>query len=141
MRYLLIINKLQTLLENKKLFEMKESRPDRRDSFISKKFQLYSWGIFSLRLPSVKKFYLTKLFIRDTEYAYLTKLGQKRLYSLYMNRRVLTAGAMPYIDGELKHGKAIALQVLAKINICLLFIFGFGRQIKKHKHPHNPIFT
>ena len=58
-----------------------------------------------------------------------------------MYRRILAAGTVADVDGELKHRESVALQILSEIGISFLVFFRFRRQIEKNQHPHNPIFA
>jgi hypothetical protein len=56
-----------------------------------------------------------------------------------MNVSVFPAGAMPDIHAELEHGKPVRHDFLSEQRIVFPVSFGFGRKVKKNKHPHYTI--
>ncbi len=107
----------------------------------SKQLQLLARRIHRLRLTVAENLHFAKLFVGDTQNADVAKLGHERLHPLDMHFGVLIARTMPQINRKLKHREAVGHDALAKSGVCLALLLRLRRQIKKHQHPHNPIFT
>lgn len=90
---------------------------------------------------AIEKFDIAKLLVRNTENSDLPVFRKERFYSFYMYGGVLLTGTMTDIDGELKHGEPIALQIFAEFSRSLAVFLGFGGEIKQNKYPHDAIFT
>jgi hypothetical protein len=82
-----------------------------------------------------------KLFICYTQDTDTASGRDKGLHSLDVNIGVLSTGTVPYVDGKLKHGKSIALQIFSKVCVTLLFFLGFCWKVEEDKYPHDTIFT
>ena len=94
---------------------------------VLEQFKLLTWSIYINNLLSVKQLNISKLFIRNTHDSDLPILWKKRFNSFYMHCCILTTSTMTDINGELKHRKAITLQILPKICIRLLVLLCFSR--------------
>lgn len=49
-----------------------------------------------------------------------------------MHIGILSAGTMPYINGELKHSKAVAHEFFAELGSGVPLLLGVGREIEKN---------
>ena len=107
----------------------------------SKQLQLLAWCVYRLRLAITENLHLTKLFVGDTQDADVAKLRHERLHPLDVDFSILTAWAMSQIDGKLKHRETISHDALAEIGVGFPLLLRFRRQIEKHQHPHNSVFT
>ena len=107
----------------------------------SKQLQLLARGVHCLRLAVAENFHFSKLFVGDAQNTDVAKLRHERFHPLDMHLGVFAARTMPQIDGKLEHSEAIRHDALAEIGVGLALLFRFRRQIEKHKHPHNPVFT
>ena len=108
---------------------------------LKKQFQLLLRRLHLFLLFPDKKFNFPELFVGNAENSNLPKFGQKRFHPPDMHIRVLLAGAMPHINGELEHSEPVLHQLLSEIRRGLPLLFGLCRQIKKHENPHNLVFT
>jgi hypothetical protein len=103
------------------------------------KFQLlHRFRRFNL-LSSPEYFHHPKLFIGHAHNAYMSFWGQNFLYPFNMNIGIFPAAAMPYVHAELEHAKPVSHDLLAEFGVILPVLFGFSRQIKKYKYPHDAI--
>ena len=109
--------------------------------FYLEQLQLLSLRYWRNRLLPIKKFNVSELLICEADNTHMTVLGQERFYALDMHLRVFAAGAMPYVGGELKHSKAVFLQILSKIRISTPVFLGFCRQVEQYQYPHNTVFA
>ena len=66
---------------------------------------------------------------------------QDGFYPVNMNIRIFPAGAVTQVNAELEHIKAVGHYVLAEPGIYLPVLFGFCRQVKVHKYPHNAVLN
>lgn len=82
---------------------------------------------------------VTVLLVRDTKDAYLTRFGQQCFNPFDVYIATLVRCAMPYVHGELHHGKAVLFQILAKQGGGLHVFLLFYRQIKEYEQPHDVI--
>lgn len=107
----------------------------------SEEFQLLSWRIgFHLFLTDVE-FNIRKLFVGDAETSHLPVSRQECLHPFEVYIGILATGAMPDVDRELEHGESVANQILAEVGSRFAFSFGIGRQVEKHKQPHDAVFA
>ena len=67
--------------------------------------------------------------------------GTKPLDALDVHLGIVHAGAVPHIDGKLKHGEAIVAKKFAKKLVRLFVLLCFGRQVEENQYPHDAIFT
>ena len=98
----------------------------------SKQFQLLARRVHRLRFAITENLHIAKLFVSDTQDANVAELRHKRLYPLDVDLGVLSARAMPQINGKLEHRKAVCHDALPKIDIRLAFLLRLRRQIEKH---------
>jgi hypothetical protein len=107
----------------------------------SKQLQLLAGCIHCFRFAIAENLHVAKLFVRNTQDANVAKLGHERFHPLDVDFGIFMAWTMPQINGKLEHREAVGHDAFAKSGISLALLFRLRRQIKKHKHPHNPIFT
>ena len=107
----------------------------------SKQLQLLARGVHCLRLAVAENLHFSKLFVGDAQNTDVAKLGHERLYPLDMYLGILIAWAMSQINRKLEHREAVRHNALAEIGVGLTLFLRLRRQIEKHKHPHNPVFT
>lgn len=99
------------------------------DSYTSEQFELLIGSIGALLFLAEENFYIGELLVGDTEYANIAFLGQDGLYPPDMHIGIVHAGAMPYIDRELKHGETVGHDFFAELCGYLPVLLGFGRQV------------
>lgn len=107
----------------------------------SKQLQLLAWRVHRLGFAVAENLHFAKLLVGDAQYPNIAKLRHERLHPLDMHLRVFAAGTMPQVDRKLEHREAVSHDALAKIGVGLTLFLRLRRQIEKHKHPHNPVFT
>ena len=107
----------------------------------SKQLQLLARRVHCLRLAVAENLHFSKLFVGDAQNTDVAKLGHERLYPLDMYLGILIAWAMSQINRKLEHREAVCHDALAEIGVGLTLFLRLRRQIEKHKHPHNPVFT
>ena len=113
----------------------------RTDAEQSKQFQLHWLRVYLGNLGTMKHHNVLKLLVGNAHDSNMAKLWHEVLYTLHMNIGIRHACTMPNVDGELEHGETVHLQLFAKQGIGTLVLLCIRRQIKKHQHPHNPVFT
>jgi hypothetical protein len=91
-------------------------------------------------LATRKNLHLAKLFVGDADNADISRRRQRCFNTADMHLGILSRGAMAQIYRKLKHGKAVSHKILAKLSRMLAVFLDLGRQVKKHKYPHNSIF-
>ena len=109
--------------------------------FDSKQLQLLARCVHRLRLAVTENLHVAKLFVGNAQDPDVAKLGHERLYPLDMHFCVLITRTVPQINGKLEHGESVSHDALAKSGVCLTLFLRLRRQIEKHQHPHNPVFT
>ena len=107
----------------------------------SKQLQLLARCVHCFRFAIAENLHFAKLFVGNTQYPNVAIFRHERLHPLDMHLGILIAWAMPQINGKLEHREAVGHDAFAKSGVCLALLFCLRRQIEKHKHPHNPIFT
>ena len=107
----------------------------------SKQLQLLARRVHCFRLAVAENLHFSKLFVGDAQNTDVAKLGHERLYPLDMYLGILIAWAMSQINRKLEHCEAVSHNALAEIGVGLTLFLRLRRQIEKHKHPHNPVFT
>ena len=107
----------------------------------SKQLQLLARRVHCLRLAVAENLHFSKLFVGDAQNTDVAKLGHERLHTLDMHFGVLIARTMSQINRKLEHREAVSHDALAEIGVGLTLFLRLRRQIEKHKHPHNPVFT
>lgn len=107
----------------------------------SKQLQLLARRIHRLRFAIAKNLHIAKLFVRDTQNTDVAIFRHKRFNPFDMHFSVLIAWTMSQINGKLEHCETISHDALAKSGVGLTLFLRLCRQIKKHQHPHNPVFT
>ena len=117
--------------------------PERAGFFILKQlqFQLLTGRLDLLLLLAEKNLYFSKLLVSDTHNAYLPLFGEKTFDPLDVHLRILHAGAMTDIGGELKHGESIVKQTFTKVCIDADVMFCHRWQIEEYHHPHNSVLA
>ena len=115
-----------------------------RDSFYpgnSEKLQLLgNWWLFLLLVP-IKDAHHTKLLVGNGQNPHMTFGRQAFLNSPDVHIGIFTAGAVPQIGAELKHGEAVLHHTLSEVGVILPVFLGFHRQIEKDHDPHNSVFV
>jgi hypothetical protein len=91
------------------------------------------------RVFAVKQFYHPELLIRKLENAYMPFGREKAFHPFNMHIRILAAGAMAHINTELEHLETIRQQLLPENGVGFPVFFGFCREVKKYKYPHNAV--
>ena len=86
--------------------------------------------IDGMKFITIKQFDAAKLFVGNAQNANLSIIRKKGSDPLHMDIGVLTTRTVTHVNGELKHRESISLQILTKINVCLLVLFRFSRQIE-----------
>ena len=107
----------------------------------SKQLQLLARCVHCFRFTITENFHLTKLFVGNAQNPDVAKFGHERLYPLDMHFCVLITRTVPQINGKLEHRETVSHDALAKSGVCLTLFLRLRRQIEKHQHPHNPVFT
>lgn len=92
-------------------------------------FELLIGSIGAFLFLAEENFYIGELLVGDTKYANIAFLGQDGLYPPDMHIGIVHAGAMSYIDRELKHGETVGHDFLTKLCGYLSVFFGVGRQV------------
>jgi hypothetical protein len=106
----------------------------------SEQLQLLGCVAFGDPFSSRKNFHLAKLLVCYADNPDLTGRRQRGFHPTDMYLGILAGGAMSQVNRKLEHREAIAHEVFAKLGGLFPLLFCLGRQIEKHKHPHNPIF-
>ena len=104
-------------------------------------FQLNIDGTILLGFLAIEHLHIAKLFVRDSENAHLAIFRHNAADAPNVHLHILTAGTMANVDAKLKHGKAIAYQVLAKIMIDFSIPLGLGGQVEENENPHHSVFA
>ena len=137
----LFISCLCSDLEKKK-YSIKRDLPSGKGLFLfSEKFELLPRSIGGYNFSGREYLHHTKLFVGNAQYAHLALWWEKHFYPFYMHLGIFTAGAVAHINGELKHGEAVAQKFLAEVGVGFPLFLGIGRQVKKHKYPHDTVFA
>ena len=76
--------------------------------------------------------YVGKLFVSNTHHSHAATFGHEMLYALHVNVGIGHTSAVAHIDGKLKHGEAIHLQLSAEKLIGFLILTRLRREIKKY---------
>jgi len=87
--------------------------------------------------PKIKN--IAVLLVGNQQDTYLAFLRYGRFYPSYMYIGAFAACTMPCIHRILHHGKSVLSQSFAKLCCFTPLYFGYYRQIKKYKNPHNMI--
>ena len=90
---------------------------------------------------AIKEQHISKLLVRDSENTHLAILGYNAANAPNVHLHILAAGTMANVDAKLKHRKAIATQVLAKVVIGLAVTLGLGGQVEENENPHHSVFA
>lgn len=83
-----------------------------------------------MRLPAMKQFDHTELFIRKLEDTHVPLGRQEALDPFDMNICIFPAGAVPHIDTELEHLEPVGQQLFTEKRIGFPVFFGVRRQVK-----------
>ena len=67
----------------------------------------------------------------------MAELWQEGADPFHVDIGIFHAGTMAQIDGELEHGEAILLQLLAEGGIRLPLLLGLGGKVEEDKNPHD----
>ena len=78
------------------------------DSPFLKQFELLARRIGLLWLATEKQLYVAKLLVGDAQNADLAKFGKHGFHTPAVYFSILHAGTVTDVDGELKHGEAVA---------------------------------
>ena len=97
-------------------------------------------GTALLGFRAIEHLHIPKLFVRDSENAHLAILGDDAADAPYVHLHILATGTVSDVDAKLKHRKAIANQVLAKVVIGLAVTLGLGGQVEENEKPHHSVF-
>lgn len=106
----------------------------------SKQLQLLRCVSFLDLFLAGKNFHLTELLVGDADDPDLTCRRQRGLHPPDVHLGVLPRGAMAQVDRKLEHREAVLDEFFAKLGILFPFLFRLGRQVEKHKYPHDAIF-
>ena len=105
------------------------------------KFELLARSRWCFLFLAIEKLDVAKLLVRNSQDANIPIFWQCCFDALDMDIHVLAAGTMTDIDRELKHRKAITLQILSELGSSLAFFLGVCRQVKENENPHNSILA
>ena len=104
-------------------------------------FQLNIDRAVLLGFLAIEHLHISKLLVRDSENAHLTIFRYNAANAPNVHLHILAAGTMANVDAKLKHRKAIANQILAKIVIDFSIPLGLGGQVEENENPHNSVFA
>ena len=94
-----------------------------------------------MRFLAVEELDAGKLFVGNSQYAYLTIFWHKRLDAANVYGSIFAAGTVAYIDGKLEHREAVAHYVLTEACGVSSLLFRSSREVEEYKYPHNSVFA
>ena len=107
----------------------------------SKEFELLSGRRRRYRFMGIKYFHHAELFVGNAQNSDFAQRRKKTFDPFYMYIGIFATGAVAYIYRKLEHRKAVLHQPLPKVGVGFPFLFGVGRQVEKHKYPHDTVFA
>ena len=107
----------------------------------SEEFKLQTRCGWCFLLFPIEEFDVCKLFVRYSQNTNMSILRDGCLNATDVYAHVLSAGAMPDVDGELEHGEAIAHDVFTEFGRSLTFLLGICGEVKENEDPHDSVLT
>lgn len=112
---------------------------DLRPSDGSKKLKLGWWWLGATAFFAPVDSHPLELFVRNGQYTHLAVIGDHAFDACQVYARILLAGTVSDVHGELHLGEPVLKQFFAKLGIGSSGSLGIDGQIKHRQYPHRSI--